>query len=347
MSGVAIIDPELTRSSVAQLLRVPLERMPSLELSRLGPTDLWLAGTHRILPLIHEAWVAAEHRSWLSDAKQSIAVIQLALERELLRVIETLEECAIEVRVLKGLATGTLDYPDPSMRQTGDIDVLVRPHDLLRSEFALRRAGYTPLPGSNAIDPRLVAGFTLLSPSGVEVDVHAALSRYHPRTASGELFRSGESLPSGAIALLPEHRLIHAAGHLVWSPPGRRRASGLLDISRILDTRRLDMEEVAAHACAFGVAPLVGIALTVEAKLRGRPTPISQFGSLPALERRAFLGEHQRVASEHLLALSQLASWRHRLQYIRTFLAPGRQVILDRGGFCRYYGRLIFGGDSR
>ncbi|MFN3218416.1 MAG: nucleotidyltransferase family protein [Acidimicrobiales bacterium] len=309
--------------------------------------DLLLARAHRILPLIHEGWVVAEVREWLSDAKQSIAVIQLALERELLRVIETLAECAIEARVLKGLATGLLDYPDPSMRQTGDVDVLVQPHDLLRSELALKSAGYMPLAGSNAIDPRLVSGFTLLSPSGVEVDIHAALSRYHPCTASVELFGSGERLPSGAIALSPEHRLIHAAGHLVWSPPGSRRASGLLDISRILDTRDLNMEQLAADAYAFGVAPLVGIALRVEAQLRGRPTPLIRFGRLPVLEHLAFLGAHQRVAVEHLLALSKIATWRQRRQYARIFLAPGTRVIRDRGGFFRYYGKLIFRNNSR
>lgn len=48
----------------------------------------------------------------------------------------------IETCLLKGAALAVAAYDDPALRPMSDVDILVRPHDLLRAAEVLRRAGW-------------------------------------------------------------------------------------------------------------------------------------------------------------------------------------------------------------
>ena len=54
------------------------------------------------------------------------------------RFIAGLNAAGIEFRVLKGCATAHLDYPDPSLRLTSDVDLLVRQGQLGAATEVLR-----------------------------------------------------------------------------------------------------------------------------------------------------------------------------------------------------------------
>ena len=54
-----------------------------------------------------------------------------------------LGESGITVTVLKGAALGSVVYRDPAFRTMGDVDLLVREHDLVAASRVLRRLGYT------------------------------------------------------------------------------------------------------------------------------------------------------------------------------------------------------------
>ena len=47
----------------------------------------------------------------------------------------------IDVRVMKGMATGYLDYPNPAMRQIGDLDILIRGSDMTAAIAVVPRLG--------------------------------------------------------------------------------------------------------------------------------------------------------------------------------------------------------------
>ena len=69
------------------------------------------------------------------------------LERVLLETVAELDALGAEFRVLKGTAVAHLDYPDPSWRGFGDIDLLVRPMTTTASSSG------SPPPPAPADDP--------------------------------------------------------------------------------------------------------------------------------------------------------------------------------------------------
>jgi len=106
----------------------------------------------RIMPLI-----AYNIRSWPDEFKPPAekvselnqiflmgAVKNLLIGRQIQEVVDALDKAGIESLLLKGPALGRSVYPDPAMRLSGDIDLLVKPGDLKRSEKILSDdLGYT------------------------------------------------------------------------------------------------------------------------------------------------------------------------------------------------------------
>ncbi|MEZ5145406.1 MAG: nucleotidyltransferase family protein [Acidimicrobiales bacterium] len=110
------------------------------------------------------------HRSWMASA--------LRLETELLEVADLLDQVDAPFQVLKGTAVAHLDYPDPSLRCFGDVDLLVPGTAIERARDALLARGGTraynePRPG---FDRRFTKGLAITTPHGVEIDVHRTLS---------------------------------------------------------------------------------------------------------------------------------------------------------------------------
>ena len=71
-----------------------------------------------------------------------VAVVwNLYLRRELIRLLGVLNDVAIPVMPLKGPVLADLLYDDPSLRVSGDIDLLVRREDLEQASQALLSAG--------------------------------------------------------------------------------------------------------------------------------------------------------------------------------------------------------------
>ena len=95
-------------------------------------------GTRRLLPLV--AW---QLRSpgladdvGLAQLRHHLAQSMLVTRRRALdyeAVLRRFREAGIETLVLKGVALGSMVYPDPGTRPSSDIDVLIRPSDYERA----------------------------------------------------------------------------------------------------------------------------------------------------------------------------------------------------------------------
>ena len=85
----------------------------------------------RLLPVA--SYAAAEGAFAVSDEQRAELVagheramsLALVLERCLLDAVSHLEHAGIDVRALRGPAVARLEYPDPSWRAFGDVDLLV------------------------------------------------------------------------------------------------------------------------------------------------------------------------------------------------------------------------------
>ena len=66
----------------------------------------------------------------------------LYLMRELIRVLDLLRTNSIEALAFKGPVLGAMLYGDLSLRQAGDLDILIHKRDFFRSKKLLESAGY-------------------------------------------------------------------------------------------------------------------------------------------------------------------------------------------------------------
>ena len=73
-------------------------------------------------------------------------------------VVDVLDQADVPCWLLKGLASGHVDYPDPALRTSFDADLLVARSDLGRAVEALLAAGcrrcMPPLAGGGSGDIR-------------------------------------------------------------------------------------------------------------------------------------------------------------------------------------------------
>ncbi len=348
-----LIDPGAADADVAATLSQLLDLVNSgWTLER--PIDIGHPGVHamldrhRITTLVPLELVDASQRPWLHARHLDAAATQLRLRSHAASILSALDAADIETRVLKGLATAELDYPDRNRRHTGDVDLAVRPDDLDHTIQLLRTLGYRDQP--TPFDPVLLYGWTVETPDGVEVDLHTRLFRRSPLD-DGLFADAGEAIGSlSATALRVEHRLVHAAGHFIISPPGRRRMSGVVDITQLLGRGDLDLDEARRFAAAIGVESLVGAGIRVEAELSGR---VEVLQALDGWKQPDWLERHTRLVAHRRLVLDHLGRYREvprgqRLRYVPAWLFPNpdqRQLLRESTSTAR--GRFIDAARSR
>lgn len=322
-----LIDPRASepgiRSALSQILDLVNSGWTLDRLIDIGSSEVRaLLERHRITTLVPLDLVAAADRAWLRNKHIDVAASHLRIRSSASRILASLDDAGIETRVLKGLATAELDYPSQQLRHTGDVDLAIRPDELDQAVQILTVNGHRDHP--TPFDPVLLYGWTLDAPDGVEIDLHTRLFRRSP--LDDELFAcNGEQLWSvPGRALRPEHRLVHAAGHFIISPPGTRRMSGVVDIARLLRRSDLDLDEARRFAGALGVESLVGAGIRVEAELSRRTAVLCALDTWQQpdwLERNTRLVAHRRLVLDHLGRYREVPRGQ-RLRYFPTWIFP-------------------------
>ncbi len=120
-----------------------------------GPDWAWLtdlAERHGLRPLLyrHLDAVAPERvpRQTLVDLwthHERRALTNRLMADELLRVLGALDSAGIQALPYKGPALAASLYGDLALREFGDLDILLRPHQVLAAKAVLQAHGYHPL----------------------------------------------------------------------------------------------------------------------------------------------------------------------------------------------------------
>ncbi|MCB2018620.1 MAG: nucleotidyltransferase family protein [Hydrogenophaga sp.] len=163
-----------------------------------------------------EKWLLA-----LKEAARTEALRSMMLEGETRRVLKLLDGLGIEALLLKGTALAYWAYPEPHLRASGDVDVLVPDRaDAERLAQALADHGYAREETSGDLVAHELMCTRRMSPQWVlEVDVHWRLNN---TTLFAHLFDFDElmtgSIPVPRLApnargLGPVDALLHAAVH--------------------------------------------------------------------------------------------------------------------------------------
>ncbi len=277
-------------------------------------------------------------------------------ERRLVEVAELLERVGVEVRVLKGLATATIDYPDPQQRPTNDVDLLVRGVDLARADAAIVAAGGVRL------DPDPVPGYAATAGKGAtyaasdgEIDLHRLLvfGPFGVRLDPALLWQDHRSFPVGGrrlLALGAEDALLHAASHLLVL--GWRRALSLRDMAQMMAGPTLDPGRLLARARAWHAEALLATAVRLTARELGLRVDDElgrwAIGYPVTVRDRMWLRverpEQPLPGFEAFATLVETPGWSARAQLVEASLRPAPGTWPGPGRRVRSLGRRLLPG---
>lgn len=346
------------RSTARALARHGINaRSAPMPASPLG-ADEWaellsLVRAHRIAGQLAEAVATGAlptddiQREQAQDLHLSAMEMCLLLEDDLLRTASLLDGAGIEYRVLKGPAHAHLDYPDPSLRVFGDIDLLVQGEDFDAAVAALvaeghRRRHREVRPG---FDRRFGKGVCLDGPRDRETDLHRTfvMGPFGLSIDLEEVWGSASELTLGGrsfAALDAEHRFLHACYHAALG----RRTPGLVPLRdmavmlhRVHDP--LDLDRVHATARRWRGEAVLARAVNVawdelelpESSLSHWAAGFSESGT----DRRAlrtYLDPGMGYAARQFAGLRALRSPRDKAAFAWALLVPDRRYGAGRHG---------------
>ena len=268
---------------------------------------LRLADRHGVTALLHRGLVAASWgggsaaavpagvRSSLGERVVANGRRNLALARELVLLLEALEQEGIGAIAFKGPTLALQAYGDLALRQFGDLDILVNGADVPKAQAVLVRRGYRGVPD---LTPAQEVAFResanhmrLVHADGYrQVELHWALtppkfacaldaaefaSRLRPVLVGGRTVRT--FAPEDLVFYL----CVHGCGH-VWE-----RLAWVADIAALIERERgMDWPAIAARARAVGAARMLRLGLWLAHELLAAPLP-PELASSCATDRTA------------------------------------------------------------
>lgn len=265
----------------------------------------------------------------------------LRLDRALLEVHERLGRAGVPHLTLKGTSVAHLDYPDPSERQYGDIDILVPGNGLDVAVEVLEAAGFARLlPAAHPrVDAVLAKAITLRGDDGTEIDLHRTVTpgAFGLLIPLDRLWEGAVTLELGAsrlLALGPVHRLLVTAAHLRLGN-AVPRLSTVRDL--IVQCDRLAVDDSVEEAEELGLAAVLGSAVLA---VVGGGVPVPEPYATWARDHHPSDVEARRLAA-HLAAegsfraqaramLGELG-WADRVTAARALVFPRRAHLRARG----------------
>lgn len=297
------------------------------------------ARANRVVAIVANAVGDGELHLTNSDHRELVAAHEasmhacLRLERATVEVADLLDDLGIEYRLLKGPALAHLDYPDPSWRQFGDVDVLVRGAQYDATVRALEAGGAHRRSAEirSGFDRRFGKGVCMVRRDSVQIDVHRTLAPgpFGHTIGLDSLFLGSESLRIGGreiATLTRECRFLHACIHAVLGDE-RPRVGVLRDVAQLLLTTDLDLERVMILASGWRLMSVVASAITTTwARLGLESTPLSTWAEGyrgNRFERRAlavYSGPNRSYARQMVAGIPAIPGVSAKFAYIRALL---------------------------
>jgi hypothetical protein len=263
-------------------------QLRSVLLTSVGWRELFvLAERHGVQPLLCQALdlvrdtIPAKARQDLEQIYQTNLHKALIMSRELIRIIHHLRSFDLDVMPYKGAALAEFLYRDVALRQTGDIDLLVRRQEFARVQDALEKIAYVPQIRFSEVEQRayLKSGYECVfdGPAGrnilevqwaieprfysVDFDMDGVFDRAVKVEVAGQEMKT----PSAADLFLI--LAVHAAKH-VWE-----RLIWICDLARLMRLSSMDWDWIASQAASLGVLRIVKISMLLAHRLLGAAIP--------------------------------------------------------------------------
>lgn len=303
----------------------------------------------RLVPL---AAYALEHRALTASEIQRTQITQdhsrsmslaLVLERRLLEVYSEMSLAGIDVRVLKGSAVAHLDYPDPSWRAFGDVDLLVRADSFAAASEILTGAGARRrfAEVSKGFDSRFGKGACFTYADGIQVDLHRSIAEgpFGLTVDLDSLFNDGEEFEIGGVNLRTisrQHRFIHACFHAALGDISPRLVA-LRDIAEMLLVKEVDFSDAVVTARAWRAEAVIARAISLAwQRIALPPNDASAWANTYSPSGyedralRAYTSENRSYATQVAAGVTAVSGITGKLAYMRALLLPSRQHISGR-----------------
>lgn len=307
-----------------------------------------LAQRHGVLPLLH--WhvqqtapdlLPAAWAEFAGREVQKVAVSNLDLTGELVRMVSALAERGITAVPYKGPVVASQLYGNLALRTFGDLDILVREREIAAAAAVLETLGYRATFGFDPADPRRPSApgqYAFLHRERrrlVELHTEATLRYFPVRADFGEFWQRLRPLPLGGASvstLAPEDLLLFLCVHgakdfwerLVW----------IADVAQLARKHPgLDWEAALARAERYGAGRIVRLGLALALDLLEAPLPEAVAARVRADAAAGSLA--QQISGQLFAAAGGFAGLARRF-WFRVRL-HGRL-----GGGMRYAARLMF-----
>ena len=231
------------------------------------------ASEHSLLPLLaaRVGQAGVDIPQPLAEAAASAAARNLALAAETLRVQDLLTTKGIESIAFKGPVLSVTLYGTPALRQSTDIDLLVRRRQALAARRTLQEAGHAfwldLTPRQETAFLRYSNEYGLRANDGQIVELSWALAPRHLALAldADQFFKDACAIELGGtrVAVLAPHDqllalAVHGGKHL-WE-----RLGWITDVAQLLATTPdLDVDLALARARSAGAERLVLVAVAM------------------------------------------------------------------------------------
>jgi hypothetical protein len=231
------------------------------------------------------------------DRQREQVFYTLKLSAELFRILDQFASEKIAALVVKGPVLAMQAYGDPAMRSYGDLDLLVRRHDIRRATELMLSAGYQAAVSVAAIDSGKIPGQYFFSKPEAKllVELHNDLTlRYFPRRLPLEKFFDRQIRvrldAHDAPALCVEDELvlicIHGAKHF-WE-----RLIWIADVAAlVIRQTNIDWRQVAESAKEVGAERMLHIGLRLAKNLLRMPLPAETIATVQADKQSSHLAE--------------------------------------------------------
>jgi hypothetical protein len=292
-------------------------------------TLLTLAEENGVLLLAYATLLAsgADMPAFFKEAAQECRAAAETLAAALAALLEDFAEHGIEALPLKGPDMAAALYGDAALRQSNDIDLLVRRDNFSKAEALLLRRGFASLGAASEHDRRFLRSellvelhFELASPRFFPFHIDDIWSRSHCIHFRGKPARA---MADSDLALyLCAHGLKHGFSRLIW----------ILDLCRALQGwEPHEYEELMRKAKRGGLQTWLLIGCEVVRAMFPQQLPEALDAAIAispvALKRarraaeRLFLVDQQVVVNDYRGFYLQaepdpLKRWRYRLRYL-------------------------------
>lgn len=274
-----------------------------------------------------DAW-----RARCRDRAVAAAETTLAAHAAAIAVGRLMEQAGIEFVVIKGCATGPLDYPDAATRFSSDVDIVVAPGDLAA---AIDRIGErVDIPRRAAWHARFGHAVTLAGPTGVEVDVHVRVNHGYVGLAVpvSEFLRTATSYSIGGQALRTvdrTSRLLLAAVHAGGVHPSLHSER---DVPQIALNAEANWEEAIERATRWRVDGFFALGVTEAWSRFGlAPHPLARWAQRHRPRGKQRFAAHLVGARGQVIAGPLALPIRMWPSYVGPLLRPDRTYVEHSG----------------